>query len=99
MTQNITNDTKTPNFINIDNMGRGNCMYYAYSISLMYYLRQQSSSQSQQVLARLFGSNDLGSQHQSINQLLTKETLDDTDLTTIQNILGPKARQLYASIV
>ncbi|KTD01856.1 hypothetical protein [Fluoribacter gormanii] len=27
----------------VDNSGKGNCMYYAYSISLMYYLRAQNA--------------------------------------------------------
>ncbi|HHF0525797.1 TPA: hypothetical protein ACTUT5_003666 [Legionella anisa] len=27
----------------VDNSGRGNCMYYAYSISLMYYLRAKNA--------------------------------------------------------
>ena len=25
----------------VDNSGKGNCMYYAYGISLMYFLREK----------------------------------------------------------
>ncbi len=28
---------------NVDNSGKGNCLYYAYSISLMYYLRAKNN--------------------------------------------------------
>ncbi|MCC5792739.1 MAG: hypothetical protein JJT82_09075 [Legionellaceae bacterium] len=38
----------------VDNSGQGNCMYYAYAISLMYYLRAQSDELiSEKIFTRL----------------------------------------------
>lgn len=39
----ILNLQKGVNMFNVDNSGKGNCLYYAYSISLMYYLRAKNN--------------------------------------------------------
>ncbi len=37
----------------VQNNGRGNCMYYAYGISLMYYLRNQEADTRDKIFKRL----------------------------------------------
>lgn len=85
----------------IDNKGRGNCMYYAYAISLMYHLRAQDYDTVTKILGRL---NLTPVQHKKIlaildhNQNLTNP-FDTHDTSTIQEILGPACRGLASRAV
>ena len=85
----------------IDNKGRGNCMYYAYAISLMYYLRAQNDDTVHKILRRL----DLTpAQHQDILAILARSKNLNTpfsthDNATIQDILGSACRGLACRAV
>jgi hypothetical protein len=87
-----------PDLFFCDNAGRGNCMYYAYGISLMYYLKGQESSE--QVAAPIFDKLVLTERQQTrLNELISLESTHEfsqAEITSIENILGPAARQLTA---
>ena len=85
----------------IDNKGRGNCMYYAYAISLMYYLRAQKDDTVHKILRRLDLTPD---HHQDILAILARSKNLNTpfsthDNTTIQDILGSACRGLASRAV
>ena len=79
----------------INNKGEGDCMYYSYGISLMYYLRAKASKV---ITGSVF--NNLGLKDEDIktlNDLLKqKKNFSSGDLGTIQNILGPILRNVNA---
>lgn len=82
----------------VDNSGRGNCMYYAYSISLMSFLRTKGDRDlANRVFEKLKLSPD---QKTSLLKLL--ETVTDKPFTKdqirtiIEPILGPATRRLGA---
>ena len=81
----------------INNSGAGNCMYYAYSISLMYYLRAQSNQDNANALFDTLDLSDPDRQQLSLilkqnNKLDTPYLVKDTKM--IERILGPACRNL-----
>ena len=79
----------------IDNQGRGDCMYYAYSISLMYYLRAKASPD---ITESVFNNLGLRAQDKkALNDLLLQaKPFSESDLKKIQDILAPLTRQISA---
>ena len=83
----------------INNKGQGNCMYYAYAISLMYHLRAQNEDDTQAILGRLELDNE------QLRQLLeilkqpqsSQKIFNQTSLDSIQAILGPVLRKIASS--
>jgi hypothetical protein len=83
----------------INNLGDGNCMYYAYAISLMYYLRAETKpSQVKAVLARFPKHQKTLKEMISRNQDKTKP-FNEKDLHLIQQLLGPACRELASKSV
>ena len=80
----------------IDNSGRGNCMYYAYAISLMYFLRQEES----QTIDKIFTTLQLDEASKAeLGKLLsgqkgTISKFNDQEIETIERILGAACRAL-----
>jgi hypothetical protein len=73
--------------VNVDNSGKGNCMYYAYSISLMYFLRAKSDSK---VTEDIFNKLKLNKeQKSSLQALLLKEPREPFSEEAIQSIIEP----------
>ena len=81
--------------VRIDNGGAGNCMYYAYSISLMYYLHAKKDGN---ITENVFNNLDIqGQDRDTLNALISKsEKFTPEDLQSIQGIIAPKARALAA---
>ncbi len=83
----------------VDNRGQGNCMYYAYAVSLMYWLRQQDIHVRNEVFDKLKPQNpmllcNIWSEHQGmLNEFNSHE------LNVIQHQLGPACRALTAEQV
>lgn len=88
--------------ITIDNKAGGNCMYYAYAISLMYYLRTLKSDST---IAKILNRFNLSpTQHEQILLIIDRSTnlqkpFSSQDITTIQDILGPACRNLASKAV
>lgn len=87
----------------VDNLGRGNCMYYAYSISLIYFLRApKNSSLAPKIFDRLkLDDTDkitllkiLRENSSNLNQLIS-----NNHLIIIQDILGKACRNFAAQSV
>jgi hypothetical protein len=80
----------------VDNSGVGNCMYYAYGISLMYFLQAKKDSHTTNIV---FDNLKLNSVQKDILQaLLSKDedfSLEDIE-QIIEPILGPANRILGA---
>ena len=80
----------------IDNGGRGNCMYYAYAISLMYFLRQKDNTTQSEIFKKLRLTendvNELGQLINDKNDVICAFT--DSDIKVIERILGPACRVL-----
>ncbi|HHF7368079.1 TPA: hypothetical protein ACPSKY_003230 [Legionella bozemanae] len=82
----------------VDNSGKGNCMYYAYGISLMYFLRMKNTSQlTEDIFNKLkLKENDKA----SLRTLLSKEAdqafTSHEIKTIIEPILGRATRDLAA---
>lgn len=80
----------------VDNSSDGNCMYYAYSISLMDFLRHEPPETANKVFKNL----ELDEQPKLLEDL--KEILDKKapfeleDIKKIENILGPITRKVAA---
>lgn len=83
----------------INNKGQGNCMYYAYAISLMYHLRAQNEDDTQAILGRL----ELDDEHKiKLLEILkqpqsSQKEFNQTSLDSIQAILGPVLRKIASS--
>jgi hypothetical protein len=80
----------------IDNSGAGNCMYYAYSISLMYFLRQKDDKTRTAVFNKLKLDD---TQKKQLDSILIKDSLAQfgrAETKIIENILGPACRHLGA---
>ncbi len=94
---NIKRDTRL-----VNNLSDGNCMYYAYGISMMYYLKSLSEPVRSQHTAYVFNRLDLDLPEQ---QLLTSilntvgNDFSSQQLNTIQEILGPAARIKAADVM
>ena len=86
----------------IENRGAGNCMYYAYAISLMYYLRAESNKTK---VTQLLGRFNLSAEQRQQLQHLLDHNRDRSkpfkahDLLSIQHILGPACRALASQHV
>lgn len=82
----------------IDNTGAGNCMYYAYSISLMYYLLKKQNPETTEFVFNQLKLNPL--QKRQLNALLNDKSI--TVFTTrqikqiIEPILATAAREVAA---
>lgn len=75
----------------------GNCMYYAYAVSLMHYLRSQKKSA---ITTSIFNKLNLNPEQQDcLNKLLRKETFAKEDIKKIETTLGPSCRELAANRV
>jgi hypothetical protein len=84
--------------LTVDNSGRGNCMYYAYSISLMYILR---SKDDPQVTESVFNKLKLSdSEKMELNSILSKNPAQEISTSDIKKyiepIMGTAARNLVA---
>lgn len=84
--------------LHVDNSGKGNCMYYAYSISLMYFLRtKRDSNTTEDIFNKLKLKDD---EKINLRKLLaTKRHIEFTheEITTIiEPILGRTTRNLAA---
>lgn len=77
-------------------------MYYAYAISLMYYLRAQKSDST---ITKILNRLDLSStQYKHILSILDRNThlhqpFSSQDITIIQDILGPACRRIASKAV
>ncbi len=84
----------------INNKGQGNCMYLAYSISLMYALRHKND---ETMTNNLFGMLELEEDdQQQLKQFLQDSQLErrffnESELDAIQKILGPRLRAFAAN--
>ncbi|AMP93426.1 hypothetical protein AXF37_12630 [Legionella pneumophila subsp. pascullei] len=83
---------------NVDNSGKGNCLYYAYSISLMYYLRAKNNVRITEDIFNKLGLKEEG--RASLRKLLSKDpdrafTREEIK-TIIEPILGRATRDLAA---
>lgn len=71
----------------VDNNGKGNCMYYAYGISLMYFLlKKKDLNYAEQIFTRLELSQE---QKQELYQLLNNPTLTEFSYNQITNVIEP----------
>lgn len=81
----------------IDNGSDGNCMYYAYAISLMYYLRARND---RAVTERVFDRLNLnGAEKMQLNAILAKNPqgrIAQADQDALEYIVGNAARALGA---
>ncbi|WP_052117514.1 hypothetical protein [Legionella norrlandica] len=82
----------------VDNSGKGNCLYYAYSISLMYYLRAKNNIR---ITEDIFNKLKLKEKDRiSLRKLLSKEAgeaFSSKEIKTIiEPILGRATRDLAA---
>ncbi|CAM3057418.1 hypothetical protein LEAN103870_14995 [Legionella anisa] len=82
----------------VDNSGEGNCMYYAYGISLMYFLRAKNTPQlTEDIFNKLKLKEDA---KVSLRALLSKEANQEFTSheikTIIEPILGRATRDLAA---
>ncbi|AMP88907.2 hypothetical protein [Legionella pneumophila] len=94
----ILNLQKGVNMFNVDNSGKGNCLYYAYSISLMYYLRAKNNVRITEDIFNKLGLKEEG--RASLRKLLSKDpdrafTREEIK-TIIEPILGRATRDLAA---
>ncbi len=83
---------------NINNSGRGNCMYYAYGISLMYYLLNKRDRPTADTV---FNKLDLSpSQKRQLHALLDNTSISRFSVQQIteiiEPILGPATRKFGA---
>lgn len=79
----------------VDNSGQGNCMYYAYSISLMYYLRAKKKMDTTEDIFKKLALSS--SEKQKLSRLLEappKNLFDQKEKKLIESILGPATRKL-----
>lgn len=87
----------------VDNSGDGNCMYYAYSFSLMYYLRTfQMGSERTRVTDALFTRLNLNDTDKRllINLLDSSQgEFKPAQLKLIERILGPAARNATSNAI
>ncbi|MGL5743296.1 MAG: hypothetical protein ACRCXC_12590 [Legionella sp.] len=84
----------------VDNSGKGNCLYYSYGISLMYYLRKKGDIDSAE---RIFERLGLGApQKAKLFYVLENEKNKSFTMAhivrIIETILGPALRQYAASM-
>ena len=84
--------------LEINNSSDGNCMYYAYSISLMYFLRAKNNIE---ITEDIFNKLNLKEEHKILlRNLLSKDA--DTEFsreeikTIIEPVLGSATRNLAA---
>ena len=84
--------------LEIDNSGRGNCMYYAYSISLMCFLRSKGHKETtDQVLAKLQLVEEEKNRLYSLLSDASDESFTSDEIKNIiEPILGPATRSLGA---
>lgn len=71
----------------IDNTGQGNCMYYAYSISLMYYLRKKQHPETAEFVFSQLKLNDL--EKRRLNALLNDKSIVLFTTGQIKKIIEP----------
>lgn len=84
--------------LTVDNSGKGNCMYYAYSISLMYFLRFKNNAD---ITTHIFDKLNLTEeQKDQLKTLLNKEHhqefIHQEIIEIIEPILGRATRDLVA---
>ena len=71
----------------VDNSGAGNCMYYAYSISLMYFLLRKRNPETAE---KLFTRLELNlAQKKRLNALLEDPELTEFSTNQIKQIIEP----------
>ncbi|KTD42279.1 hypothetical protein [Legionella parisiensis] len=82
----------------VDNSGDGNCMYYAYSISLMYFLRTKYTLHvTEDIFNKLkLKEDDKGSLRTLLSKEVEQEFTSDEIKTVIEPILGRATRDLAA---
>lgn len=73
--------------LTVDNSRKGNCMYYAYSISLMYFLRARND---QSIINNVFRKLNLDSRQQvQLQSLLSKDPSQEFTKDEIKKIIEP----------
>lgn len=85
----------------IDNKGQGDCMYYAYAISLMYHLRAQEETYYLPIIERLQLNNKNQTRILNIIKTHQKSTVrfDKQTQGSIQDILAPALRAFLSQVV
>ena len=79
----------------VDNSGAGNCMYYAYAISLMYYLREQDTSIREKIFNRLKLTAPVkASLHQLLSEEFKYRAYTQNECKSIEKALGHACRLL-----
>ncbi|MDI1351964.1 MAG: hypothetical protein PSV35_04225 [bacterium] len=86
----------TKDFKSVDNSADGNCMYYAYSISLMYFLRAKADKKATDSVFSKLNLDE--KQKAQLNSLLDENKPFNTHQikTIIEPILGTATRRLGA---
>ncbi len=83
--------------LDIDNSGDGNCMYYAYSISLMYYLRAKNNPViTDGIFNKLALSEETKSSLSKLLLIDPNKEFTQSEIKTIESILGKATRDLAA---
>lgn len=84
--------------IKVENSAQGNCMYEAYSISLMYFLRSKNNPQITETVLNKFGLTE--AEKNKLISLITKNRGQEFSRESIRDIIEPvlatKARALGA---
>jgi hypothetical protein len=80
-------ETSPHQLLAVDNSGAGNCMYYAYSISLMYYLLNK---RDRAIADSVFNKLDLSvREKQLLNNLLEDTSISQFNTRQIKTIIEP----------
>lgn len=87
--------------ITVENSGLGNCMYYAYSISLMYFLRVKNDAKiTEDVFKKLNLKEEEKAQLRKVLAKGIDQPFDHADLKkVIEPILGSATRKLAADVI
>lgn len=82
----------------VDNSGQGNCMYYAYGISLMYFLRKKNDRRIADILFDRLGLSvqEKGKLHALLEKERNKPFTSSHITQIIEPILAPATRKLAA---
>ncbi|MCF6775649.1 hypothetical protein L3V83_03575 [Thiotrichales bacterium 19X7-9] len=83
------------NLTKVDNNGRGNCGYYAYAISFMYYLKQTGGKITDYKDAIGLDKQNCTDLQKVIDNK-NQEEITPNELQEVQEILGSKLRQITA---
>lgn len=83
----------------INNKGQGNCMYYAYSISLMYYLRSEKDKAIVNSILKQFPAQQKPLQEIIDRNKNKTQLFSEADTNKIQKLLGSACRAFASKSV